>query len=405
MDIGKRIALRFLNAQSKQFVLMKFLSQIAKGLGAAKHIYVVGGAVRNFVLGVPIKDIDVVVDSLALGSGRDSEWFARAVARQIPARTSLVTNTYGVAILSVSGTWMLDGLDMDGEVIEIANARKESYSGAEGKGKGYKPTDVQPATIEEDVFRREFTFNTLLWRLLDLTDGPEQAEIIDLTGRGRKDLEEGMLRTPVDPDKTFGDDPTRMLRAIKFVAKYNFKVPPDVVASIRRNAPKLKRMPWDAVRKLLVGDILEGPAPRKSLVLLQSLGLLDTLKEMCEETPPFASALSRALSDHAAEVLLDMMDLGFAVKTPLSFLSEEGRKKLRELILALPESEGVALFEAIKKPPLPDQEGIFTRYNIPPKERKQVWDVARKLMFDDPSLALEPRKLQEATEAIVARQA
>lgn len=404
MDTSRRIALRFLNAQSKQFVLMKFLSRVARDLGVGEHIYVVGGAVRNFVLGQPIKDVDVVVDSLALGGGKDSEWFATVVSKNIPARTSLVTNTYGVAILSVSGPWLLDGLDMNGEIIEIANARKESYSGAEGKGKGYKPTDVAPATIEEDVFRREFTFNTLLWRLKDLATGPEQAEIIDLTGRGKKDLEEGWIRTPVDPDKTFGDDPTRMLRAIKFIARYGFKVPPDVVASIHRNAPKLKRMPWDAVRKLLVGDILEGPAPRRAVALLKDLGLDTTLKEMCEEIPPLASALSRALAPASAELLLDLMDLGFALKTPLSFLADKDRRKLRELLLALPEAEGRALFEAVKKPPLPDQEGIFQRYDIPPKDRKQVWDVARKLMFDKPSLALDPRELQEQTEAAVRRQ-
>ena len=403
MDLARRIALRHINARSKQVVLMGFLAQTARELGVAQHVYVVGGAVRNFILGVPIKDIDVVVDSIAL-AGRDSAWFAKQVAARIPVRTNIATNQYGVAILTVHGTWEIDGLDMNGETIEIANARKESYAGAGGKGKGYKPTDVQPATIEEDIHRREFTFNTLLWRLHDITDGPEQAEIIDLTGRGRKDLDEGLVRTPVDPDKTFGDDPTRMLRAVKFIARYGFKVPPDVEAAIRRNAPKLKRMPWDAVRKILVDDILGGPAPRKSVVMLQDLGLSDTLKEMCEETPPFAAALSRALSGAGAELLLDLMDLGFAVRTPLSFLSEPERRRLRELLLVLPESDGRALFEAIKKPPLPDQERIFTEYAIEPKDRKGVWQIARGLMFAEPGLALNPRALQDQTEAVVRQQ-
>lgn len=404
MDLARRVALRYLNAQSKQAVLMQFLARTANDLGVGKHIYVVGGAVRNWLLGVPIKDVDVVVDSIGLGGGRDSDWFAKEVARRIPARTNVTTNQYGVAILTVGESWLLEGLDMKGETIEIANARKESYTeGYEGKGKGYKPTDVQPATIEEDILRREFTFNTLLWRLLDLTDGPEKAEVIDLTGRGRQDLEEGMIRTPVDPDKTFGDDPTRMLRAIKFIARYGFKVPPDVVASIHRNAPKLKRMPWDAVRKILVHDILEGPNPRKSLTIMQDLGLMDTLKEMAEEIPSFANALSRSLSDKDAELLLDVMDLGFAVKTPLSFLKEQARTRLREVLLGLPTPEAKAFYTAFLKPPI-DQAILFDRYQIPPKDRKSVGDAARQLLLDNPDLATDLGRLQREVEQSVGQQ-
>ncbi len=403
MDPARRVALRYLNAMSKQAVLMKFLAKVANDLGAGKHIYVVGGAVRNFLLGAPIKDVDVVVDSIALG--KDSAWFAQEVANRIPARTNLTTNQYGVAILTISESWDLDGLDMKGETIEIANARKESYTeGYEGKGKGYKPTDVQPATIEEDIFRREFTFNTLLWRLLDLTEGPDKAEVIDLTGRGRKDLEEGMIQTPVDPDKTFGDDPTRMLRAIKFIARYGFKVPPDVAASIRRNAPKLKRMPWDAVRKILVHDILEGPAPRKSLVIMDELGLIGTLKELAQEVPPFANALSRSLSEADAELLLDVMDLGFAFKTPLSFLKERARTRFREVLLGLPTPQAKTFYRAFLKPPLLDQEAIFTKFQIQPKDRKSVGDAARQLLLDNPALADDPGRLQRETEQVIRQQ-
>ncbi len=409
MSVEHRIACRYANQRmsSRATALMRFIAGIARSLGIAEHAYIVGGAPRNFLLDpsgqkFPIKDVDVVVDSIALG--KDSAWFAQEVARRIPAHTNLTTNQYGVAILTIGESWLLDGLDMKGETIEIANARKESYTeGYEGKGKGYKPTDVQPATIEEDVSRREFTFNTLLWRLIDLTEGPDKAEIIDLTGRGRKDLEEGMIRTPVDPDKTFGDDPTRMLRAIKFIARYGFKVPPDVVASIRRNAPKLKRMPWDAVRKILVHDILEGPAPRKSLTIMQELGLIETLKELAQEVPPFANALSRSLSEAEAELLLDMMDLGFAFKTPISWLKDRDRTRLRQVLLGLPTPEAKAFYGAFLKPPI-DQEPLFDRFQIPPKNRKMVQDAARQHMLDKPELALDPARLQHEVERSLSRQ-
>lgn len=362
---------------------MKFLSGVAKRLGVAEHVYVVGGAVRNFLIDKPIKDIDVVFDSVGVGGGKDSGWFAEQVQKAIPARTNLTTNQYGVAILSVSEPWSLDGFEMKGEVIEIANARKESYGGAEGKG--YKPHMVEPATIEEDLIRREFTFNTLLWRLADLTHGPEHAEVLDLLGQGRADLAEGVLRTPADPNKTFSDDPTRMLRAIKFVAKYGFKVPPDLAASIRHNASKLKGMPWNAVMTILVNDILDAPHPRRSIVLMQELGLAEVLKEMLHAEPGFASGLSRSLNEHEAHVLLDLLDLGWAVRTPISFLDRAGQGRLREILLenADDPSFDKAFVGALLKPPV-NQQRLFTEYAIPPKERQSVIQVARALLLADP---------------------
>ena len=151
-------------AHARSIALMKFLSEVTQRAGVAKHVYVVGGAVRNFIIDRPIKDIDVMVDSISLG-GKDSAWVAKTLARAIPTQTNTTTNQYGVAIVTVKGPWVLDGQDMQGEVIEIANARKESYGGSGGKG--YKPSMVEPATIEEDVLRREFTFNCMAGEVCD----------------------------------------------------------------------------------------------------------------------------------------------------------------------------------------------------------------------------------------------
>ncbi len=393
-------------AHGRSIALMKFLSALARKLGAAEHIYVVGGAVRNFLIDQPIKDIDIVIDSVAL-NGRDSEWFAKALQAAIPVRTSLTTNQYGVAILVIAGEWILDGFDMRSETIEIANARKESYGGASGKG--YKPSDVQPATIQEDLTRREFTFNTLLWRLLDLEHGPERAEVIDLTGLGRGHLEDRILSTPVDPNKTFSDDPTRMLRAIKFVAKYHFNIPDEIRASIRRNAPKLKSMPWDAVRKILTDDILGGPNPRGSIELVRDLGLADVLKEMMSEEPGFAAALGRSLNDTEAHVLLDLLDLGWTMRTPLSFLNQEGQRRVREILLAHANDNAFEhrFLDALKKPPV-DQVALFTKFGIPPKERATIVQIARGALLESPSLtadglsAIVEKELQQRYEAVPA---
>jgi tRNA nucleotidyltransferase/poly(A) polymerase len=376
---------------TKAAALMKFLARLAKRLGVGSHTYVVGGAVRNHLMGLPPKDIDVVIDSVAL-KGKDSEWFAKEIQSAIPVRTNLTTNQYGVAILTLAEPWLVEPSFTlpKGETIEIANARKESYSGdAAGPGKGYKPHMVEPATIEEDTLRREFSVNTLLWRLIDLEEGPEHAQALDPTGRGLEDLKERVLRTPQAPDKTFADDPTRMLRAVKFVAKYGFKIAPEVEESIRRNAAQLKKMPWDAVRKILTDDILDGAYPQKSVALMKELGLADVLKEMLHENPGFASALGRYFTSQSWDVgvVLDLLDLGWTVRTPLSFLDRAGQARLREILFGHADEPTfeVTFVTGLIKPPV-DQQRFFTDFAIPPKERQVVVQVARKLLLDEPQL-------------------
>ena len=165
----------------ESLALMKWLSKVTKKIGVARHVYVVGGAVRNFVLNQPIKDIDMVVDSLSM-RGKDAEWVAKNISRAIPTRTKVVTDSLMVSKIFIEGPWDLDGFEMEGEVIEIVNARKEEYEVDDaGEYVGHKPIRVEPTTLEDDVTRREFTFNTLMWRLIDLAQGPDKAEIIDLT--------------------------------------------------------------------------------------------------------------------------------------------------------------------------------------------------------------------------------
>jgi tRNA nucleotidyltransferase/poly(A) polymerase len=374
---------------------MKFLSKVSKTEGVAPHVYVVGGAVRNFLMGVPVKDVDIVIDSVALG-GYDSERFAKAVAEAIPAPTSLVTNQYGVAILTIKGDWILDGINLRGEVIEIANARKESYEGSGGKGKGYKPTDVQPATIHEDIYRREFTVNTLLWRLLDLTSGPEHAEIVDLTGLGKQHLEERILQTPLDPDRTFKDDPTRILRLGKFLLKYGLKPSPDVLAAARRQAPQLQHMPWEAVATIVVRDILHTAGARKGLRFLEELGVLPVLVELVQKTPPFAAFLSRQFTngDHSVELLLDLADLGLETKA-LGFLSKSQQELLRSLVTGLSHSESRKFFDVLKTPPT-DNLALIEEFGLVGKERGVLVPWAREILLEHPEWADRPALLNDS---------
>ena len=370
-----------------QIALMKFLSDVARKERVGDHVYVVGGAVRNFVIDRPIKDIDVVIDTVALGERfrktKDSEWFAKTLQRRIPARTDLTTNQYGVAILTVKGDWEVDGHNLKDEVIEIANARKESYGGSEGKG--YKPDEVVPATIEEDLLRREFTFNTLLWRLQDVASGPEKAEIVDLTGCGLRDLNNMTMRCPRDPDIVFADDPTRMLRAIKFATKYGFKIPDDLAASIRKNAQKMKQAPWEAIATIFINNVLNEPTAPKALRQMKSLGLLDVVAEMVQEQKPFASYLTKQLRNRNVSLLLDLLDLGLSSPSPLGYLTRPQQERLREITVPMDSADADAFVAYLAKPQV-DNGSLIRDFGLQGPQRALPVQYAREALLENPHL-------------------
>lgn len=367
----------------KQIALMKFLSQTAIKFGVAEHVYVVGGAVRDFIIGHPIKDVDVVIDAVAL-NGKDSAWFAKKLQVEIPAETSLATNNYGVAILTIKNTFEFNGYDLKGEVIEIANARQESYGGAEGKG--YKPSEVNITGINEDVFRREFTFNTLMWKLSQLVDGPEKAEIIDLTGCGLKDLKNGEMSCPSDPDKTFSDDPTRMLRAIKFLVRYGWKINPDVKSAIQRNAKKLKEVPYEAVFNILVGNILKESTYKTALMEMKELGLLDVISEMINESKEMANAFSHWSSDKKVQFLLDLIDEGIPSITRFDFLSKEQQQRFKEIVPSLKEPE--IILTMLKQPgKAVDMPYLIKELKLKGSQVQLITNVAREVILEKPEIA------------------
>lgn len=392
-----RVASRHLQAENeteRARALMKFLGRASRSLGVGDHVYVVGGAVRNHVLGIPPKDIDVVVDSVALG-GYDAAAFARDLERLIPVEVNLVTNQYGVAIITVKGEWSLEGVSMRGETIEIATARKESYGG--DAGKGYKPHQVAPATIQEDLVRREFSFNTLLWRLADVAEGADRAEILDLTGRGLRDLNERIMTTPLDPDQTFSDDPSRMLRAIKFVVKYGFRIPPEVAASIRRNAIKLRAMPPDAVAKIFLKDILATSAGMRSLGLMEELGLLEVLRGMVEDHPGFRSFLASEFRHRGVQDLLELAGYGLGGETPLRGFSAGEQDRIREVTSLMEADRAAEFFRRLVKPSF-DAPALIERFGLAPAARAGLAPAARRLILKEPELAFDPRALTSALE-------
>ena len=400
----EKVASRFLQAagNEKAVALMKFLSGVATRAGVAEHVYVVGGAVRNHVMGVPAKDVDCVVDSLALGKGRDSEWFTKKVMQSIPAATTMTTNTYGVCILSVTGPWFIGDVDLSHEQIEIANARSESYGKAEGKG--YKPDKVEPASMEADSRRRDFSLNTLLWRLSELADGPDKAAIIDLTGVGLQHLKERLLKTPMDPDQTFHDDATRILRVEKFLWKYHLKLAPDVAAAMSRQAPKMKNMPWEAIAKILIDNILSEPFAQQALAHMAALGIVDVLADMIQENEPMQTYMARQLKAIPnMGLFFDLARLGLGSHTPISFLSPTQQNRLEEITIGMSHEDANAFLTKLKVPPV-DNMALITEFKLKGADRGIIAPNCRALLLEQPELAEHPERLQAGVHALVKKQ-
>ncbi|HXA41926.1 MAG TPA: HDIG domain-containing protein [Candidatus Solibacter sp.] len=207
---------------------------------------VVGGYVRDRILERDCKDLDIVVEN---GAGTE---LAKAVAARIGNRPPVIFERFGTAQVG-SGDFLL----------EFVSARAESYL-----PESRKP-DVRPATLEEDIQRRDFTCNTLLCGL----DG----EVLDLTGRGLPDIQARLLRTPLPAAETFHEDPLRAVRAIRFAVTLDFRlddeIPPAITGCLDRlgTVVSVERIN-DELRKMLLSD-----RPGMAFQLMHQTGVLARL--------------------------------------------------------------------------------------------------------------------------------
>lgn len=209
--------------------------------------YVIGGYVRDYLLkrDHPEKDIDIVIT----GNGID---IARKVARKLgPGIKVTVFRNFGTAMFKFN----------DYEV-EFVGARKESYS-----RNSRKPV-VENGTLEDDQKRRDFTINALAISLNNGTRG----ELLDPFD-GVSDLQNKLIKTPLDPDRTFDDDPLRMMRAIRFATQLNFHIDGKTFDSIKRNAERLKIVSAERIVTEL-NKMIMCEHPSRGFVLLEKSGLL-----------------------------------------------------------------------------------------------------------------------------------
>jgi poly(A) polymerase len=209
--------------------------------------YVIGGWVRDCLLkrDHPDKDIDIVV----IGNGIS---IARKVARQIDSRIKVCT-------FKTFGTAMFRHNDYE---IEFVGARKESYN-----RESRKPV-VEDGTLQDDQERRDFTINALALSL----NGETFGKLLDPFG-GIEDLKNKTIRTPLDPDKTFSDDPLRMMRAIRFASQLHFTIDEKTFESIKENASRIEIVSQERIVAEL-NKIILSSTPSKGFLLLEKAGLL-----------------------------------------------------------------------------------------------------------------------------------
>ncbi|MDN5349941.1 MAG: poly(A) polymerase [Bacteroidales bacterium] len=230
-------------AQHLTLPVFEIIRDVSKAMNL--KVYLVGGYVRDALLGRSSKDIDVVV----VGDGLE---LAAAVAKAIGKHTE--AKFYGQF-----GTAMLRHKGLE---IEFVGARKESY-----KLYSRKP-DVRPGTLAEDLNRRDFTVNALAVSLNEKNFG----ELIDPFD-GQKDLEQQILKTPLDADITYSDDPLRMMRAVRFASQLNFKIEESSFEAIKRNKNRLKIVSPERITDEL-NKIILSKKPSTGFKLLYDSGLL-----------------------------------------------------------------------------------------------------------------------------------
>ena len=226
--------------------LFHLIGQAADELGV--EAYVVGGYVRDLFLRRPSKDIDIV----SVGRGID---LAEAVARRLGRGAH-------ISVFARFGTAQVKQGELE---LEFVGARRESYS-----PDSRKPV-VEDGTLEEDQQRRDFTVNALA---LCLNEG-RFGELVDPFG-GVDDLWDGIIRTPLDPDVTFSDDPLRMMRCVRFATQLNFLIEDETFEALERNADRIRIVSGERIEEEL-NKIMMTPTPSKGFVDLYRCGLLQLI--------------------------------------------------------------------------------------------------------------------------------
>jgi len=256
------------------------------------EVYVVGGFIRDLLMEQPLNDIDLMV----VGDGID---FAKKLARKLGQKKIVPFTKFGTAIIP--------NKKMN---IEVATARTESYV-----KHSRKPTEVIYTSLKGDLSRRDFTINAMAMNIL-----PNQFGELTDPYNGEEDIKSKVLQTPLDPNKTFTEDPLRMMRAAYFSSKLKFKLSQPLINSMKKTSSRIQIVSAERIRDEFI-KILKTEKPSIGIIVLQKSGLLkyvfpeiDTMYGM-DQTPEWQHkdifAHTIQVVDNAAK-LSSKMEIRFA---------------------------------------------------------------------------------------------
>ncbi len=227
---------------------LPFMPEATKlGDERGERVFVVGGYIRDLVLGAGKKDIDILV----VGDGTA---FAEELGKRLGVDDVLVYGNFGTANFRFG--------DFD---IEFVAARKESYN------RESRNPEVVPSTFEDDISRRDFTVNAIAASINSANFG----EVYDLYN-GLEDINAGVIRTPLEPDTTFDDDPLRIMRAIRFASRFGFTIEPDTYSAIKRMAPRLSIVSRERITDEFL-KVLASERPGMGLRLMYETGVMNEI--------------------------------------------------------------------------------------------------------------------------------
>jgi len=235
---------------SSKYDSVRSILEIAGSLGEKEkiEIYVVGGFVRDLLMEKPINDIDL----MTVGEGIP---FAEILADELGRKKVVPFKKFGTALIP--------GNDIQ---IEVATARKETY-----QGNSRKPSEIIYTDLEGDLLRRDFTINAMAMNIIPTHFG----DLTDPYG-GISDIHKKIIKTPLDPNETFSEDPLRMMRAAYFSSKLGFKLDESCRRSIKQQISRLDIVSSERIRDEFI-KILKTDKPSIGLVILQKTGLMETV--------------------------------------------------------------------------------------------------------------------------------
>jgi poly(A) polymerase len=233
---------------SKELLKIPFIKEIISSADEEKiQVYIVGGFVRDLLLGRKRNEIDFLV----VGDGTS---YAERLAKKLGVRKVSIYKTYGTAHFKYE--------EYD---LEFVGARKESYSSES------RNPEVFPATFEDDLSRRDFTVNTLAVSV----NSDKFGALVDLYN-AKEDLEQKLIRTPLDPLITFNDDPLRIMRAFRFASQLGFSLHDDILKAASELKMRLKIISQERITDEFL-KTLSSPEPSAGLIMMFQTGVLDVV--------------------------------------------------------------------------------------------------------------------------------